>query len=55
VLVVVYALPDLILVLKRAAAGKFWQSVTGSMQRSESSPRQTAGRELQKETGLVAP
>jgi dihydroneopterin triphosphate diphosphatase len=31
----------------------FWQSVTGSMEWEESSPRDTAARELQEETGLM--
>lgn len=54
VLVVVQVPPDLTLLLKRQPPGAFWQSVTGSMEWSESCPRQTSVRELREETGITA-
>ena len=55
VLVVVHT-PDLqVLLLERANAPGFWQSVTGSQEEGETL-RQTAVREMKEETGLeVAP
>lgn len=53
VLVVVHT-PDLqVLLLERADRPGFWQSVTGSQDEGET-PRETAVRELQEETGLDA-
>lgn len=53
VLVVVYTALDLqVLMLQRADGSGFWQSVTGSLEPGET-PRQTAVRELQEETGLA--
>jgi len=54
VLVVVYTLTGKALLLQRADDPGFWQSVTGSLEWEESSPRQAAERELREETGLVA-
>jgi dATP pyrophosphohydrolase len=53
VLVVVYT-PDLqVLLMERADRPGFWQSVTGSQELGETL-EQTAVRELEEETGLVA-
>ena len=54
VLVVVYALTGKVLLLRRADAPDFWQSVTGSLEWEEADPRQAAARELAEETGLDA-
>lgn len=44
------------LLLRRADVPDFWQSVTGSLEWGEDSPRLAAARELREETGLaVAP
>ena len=48
---VLYSLSGQILLLKRADHPDFWQSVTGSMEWSETSPRETACRELAEELG----
>ena len=54
VLVVIHS-PDLqILMLERADQPGFWQSVTGSKDTLEEAPAETALRELQEETGVVA-
>ena len=54
VLVVVHT-PDLqVLLLERANAPGFWQSVTGSQEEGETL-RQTAVREMKEETGLEIP
>ena len=42
-----------VLIMERADKAGFWQSVTGSLDHGES-PMQTAIREVQEETGLVA-
>ena len=52
VLVVVYARTGKVLLLKRADAPDFWQSVTGSLLWEETEPRQAAEREMREETGL---
>ncbi len=52
VLVVIYT-PELdVLLIKRADASDFWQSVTGSKDTLEESFRQTAVREVFEETGI---
>ena len=51
VLVVVYTPAAEVLLLKRVAPFGFWQSVTGSLDPGET-PRDTARRELEEETGL---
>ena len=56
VLVVVYTRTGKVLLLRRADAPTFWQSVTGSMAWGDEQPRETAARELFEETGIrVAP
>ncbi len=56
VLVVVYTRAGNALMLRRADFSEFWQSVTGSMEWTDETPRATALRELCEETGLkVAP
>ncbi len=52
VLVVVYTPDAKVLLLQRKDSPDFWQSVTGSMQESESEPIISARRELKEETGL---
>ena len=52
VLVVVYTAADEVLVMRRRQPPEFWQSVTGSLEWSETDPLDTARRELQEETGL---
>ena len=54
VLVVIYTRTGKILLLQRADDPDFWQSVTGSLTWEETSPRQTAAREVREETGLEA-
>ena len=54
VLVVVYTRSAEVLLLQRADDAAFWQSVTGSLEAGEL-PAVTAARELQEETGLIAP
>lgn len=45
-----------VLLLRRADVPDFWQSVTGSLEWGEDSPRAAGARELREETGLaVAP
>lgn len=51
VLVVVYTRNGKVLLMRRADHPEFWQSVTGSMEWSESLPRETACRELKEELG----
>lgn len=54
VLVVVYTRNGKVLLLRRADAPDFWQSVTGSMEWGDERPAETAARELREETGIVA-
>jgi len=51
---VVYTRTGKVLLLQRADAPDFWQSVTGSLRWDETQPRQAALRELDEETGLKA-
>jgi dATP pyrophosphohydrolase len=54
VLVVIHT-PDLqVLLIERAAAPGFWQSVTGSLDREDELLRETALREVREETGIAA-
>lgn len=53
ILVVVHTAEGLVLLLKRADIGDFWQSVTGSLRWGESA-REAAVRELREETGIPA-
>ncbi|MGE5240767.1 MAG: dihydroneopterin triphosphate diphosphatase [Bacteroidota bacterium] len=55
ILVVVYTRTGKVLLLQRADAPDFWQSVTGSLRWDETQPLQAALRELGEETGLKAP
>ena len=52
VLVVVYTRTGKVLLLRRADAPTFWQSVTGSMDWGDEQPAATAARELFEETGI---
>ena len=52
VLVVIYTPALDVLLIKRADAQDFWQSVTGSKNRTEEGLRQTAAREVREETGI---
>jgi dATP pyrophosphohydrolase len=52
VLVVVYTRTGKVLLLRRADAPTFWQSVTGSMDWGDEQPAETAARELFEETGI---
>jgi len=52
VLVVIYTRALDILLIKRADVANFWQSVTGSKDRSDETFVQTAQREVLEETGL---
>lgn len=54
VLVLAYTLTGKVLLLRRADAPDFWQSVTGSLLWEETDPRQAAIREFREETGLEA-
>jgi len=53
VLVVVYTRAGQVLLLRRADAPEFWQSVTGSMDWGDELPAETAARELFEETGIA--
>ena len=53
VLVVVTTRGGKVLLLRRADAPTFWQSVTGSMEWGDEQPRATAVRELREETGIA--
>lgn len=54
VLVVIHT-PDLqVLLIERAAARGFWQSVTGSLDRADEPLLETAQREVREETGIDA-
>jgi dihydroneopterin triphosphate diphosphatase len=55
VLVVVYTRDGQVLLLRRADHPEFWQSITGSMEWDDASPRATAARELREETGIDVP
>jgi dATP pyrophosphohydrolase len=55
VLVVVYTRTGKVLLLRRADAPTFWQSVTGSMEWGDEQPAETAARELREETGIAVP
>ena len=55
VLVVVYTRDGRVLLLRRADHPEFWQSVTGSMEWDDASPRASAARELREETGIHVP
>ena len=52
VLVVIYTPALDVLLIRRADATDFWQSVTGSKDRVDEDFRQTAAREVQEETGI---
>ena len=52
VLVVVYTCTGKVLLLRRADAPTFWQSITGSMEWGDEQPVETALRELREETGI---
>ena len=52
VLVVIYTPALEVLLIKRADAADFWQSVTGSKNALEESYRETAVREVREETGI---
>jgi dATP pyrophosphohydrolase len=54
VLVVIHTPTFEVLLLERARHPGFWQSVTGSQEDDEALP-ETARREVQEETGIVAP
>jgi dATP pyrophosphohydrolase len=50
---VVYTRTRKVLLLRRTEPPDFWQSVTGTMEWSETDPRATAVRELMEEAGLA--
>ncbi len=52
VLVVIYTAALDVLLIKRADASDFWQSVTGSRDTADEDFRHTAAREVQEETGI---
>jgi 8-oxo-dGTP pyrophosphatase MutT (NUDIX family) len=52
VLVVVHTADMEVLLLERAARRGFWQSVTGSLDRSDEPHAEAAGREVREETGI---
>jgi dihydroneopterin triphosphate diphosphatase len=54
VLVVIYTPSGLVLLIERADAPGFWQSVTGAKDRLDESWARTAAREVAEETGLNA-
>lgn len=53
VLVVIHTPRLEVLLLERADAPGFWQSVTGSLDHAEETPAQAAQREVAEETGLI--
>lgn len=53
VLVVIYSDGLEVLLLERADRPGFWQSVTGSKDTVDESPRQVAMREVREETGII--
>ncbi len=55
VLVVIYDKEGQVLLLERADRPGFWQSVTGSLDHEDEPPLAAAVRELEEETGLIAP
>ncbi|MFZ9313704.1 MAG: dihydroneopterin triphosphate diphosphatase [Burkholderiaceae bacterium] len=55
VLVVIHDPQGRVLLLERADRPGFWQSVTGSLDREDEAPSAAAVRELEEETGLIAP
>ncbi|NOT68531.1 MAG: dihydroneopterin triphosphate diphosphatase [Methylophilaceae bacterium] len=54
VLVVIYTTDLQVLLIERADKAGFWQSVTGSVEATDASLRDTAMREVMEETGLDA-
>jgi dihydroneopterin triphosphate diphosphatase len=54
VLVVVHSAAGEVLLLERAARPGFWQSVTGSLDRTDEAPAAAALREVGEETGIRA-
>ncbi len=54
VLVVIHTLDRQVLLIERADAPGFWQSVTGSKDRADEPYAQTAAREVAEETGIDA-
>ena len=54
VLVLIHSPEGDILLIERAKHPGYWQSVTGSIEAGET-PEQTARREVEEETGIVAP
>jgi len=55
VLVIIYTAQLDVLLIKRADQVDFWQSVTGSKDSADESLLETAVREVEEETGIVAP